>query len=222
MLFSTPKEHVMKKVVSFGVVVVALIGVLSLRSHGQNEPSQSSDTPIVVTNIPRPATKLEAMSISKGALLVKGYTDIGTLTGEDGSTLRVTAVEITDQARGARLTGIAMQISGRNRNQGATSFIDSEDVKSLLDAIDSLEKVDHSVTKLADFESSYRTRGDLEIANLRTGNGRIVTLSATQILSPSGQLLSGVASFRASRLVDLRQAIAAASDALAQSSDQGK
>jgi uncharacterized protein YbcV (DUF1398 family) len=115
-----------------------------------------------------------------------------------------------------------MQISGRNRNQGATSFIDSEDVKSLLDAIDSLEKVDHSVTKLADFESSYRTRGDLEIANLRTGNGRIVTLSATQILSPSGQLLSGVASFRASRLVDLRQAIAAASDALAQSSDQGK
>lgn len=212
----------MKKVISVGILVVAMIGFLSLHSRGQNEPMQSSDVPIVVTNIPKPATKLEAMSVSKGAYLVKGYTDIGTLQGEDGATMRVTAVEVGDATRGNRQTGLAIQIVGRNHDRGPTSFVDSEDVKSLLDAIESIEKTDHAVTKLGDFESSYRTRGDLEISNLRTGNGRIVNVTATQILSPSGLVLTGSTSFRPSRLADLRQAITAAQDALDQAKDQSK
>jgi hypothetical protein len=211
----------MKKVA--GVVAgVAVVGLLCFRSHGQNEPAPSSDAPIVVTNVPKPQTKLEAIAAAKGELLVKGYTDIGTLQGEDGSSVRVTAVEIADQSRGTRQTGIAIQVTTRNRDRGATSLIDSEDVKSLLDSIDSIAKIDHAVTRMGDFESSYRTRGDLEIANIRTGNGRVVTITATQILSPSGLVLTGTAPFRVSRLPDLRQSIVAAQDALDQSKLEDK
>ncbi len=201
---------------------VVVIGLLCIRSHGQNEPAQSSDMPIVVTNIPKPTTKLEAIAAAKGALLVKGYTDIATLQGEDGSTLRVTAVEIADESRGTRQTGVAMQVTTLNRGRGATSMVDSEDLKSLLDSIDSIAKTDHAVTRMGDFESSYRTKGDLEIDNLRTGNGRVVTISATQILSPSGLVVYGTAPFRVSRLADIRQAIVSAQDALDQSKAEEK
>src|SRR4051812_39790896 len=92
---------------------VAVIGLLCFRSHGQNEPAAPSDMPIVVTNIPKPQTKLETIVGQKGALLVKGYTDIGTLQSEDGSSVRVTAIEIADSSRGTRQTGLAMQVASR-------------------------------------------------------------------------------------------------------------
>jgi hypothetical protein len=211
----------MKKL-AIGLTCVAIIGVVSFTSRGQDDSPAPPVAPLVVTTIPKPQTRLEAMYVEKGAVLVRGYTDIGTLQGEDGSSLRVTAVEIADSTRGTRQTGLALQVASRNRDHGATSFIDIEDVKSLLEAIDSIAKIDHAVTRLSDFETSYRTRGDLEIANIRTGHGRLVTVGATQILPSTGQVLSGVASFRVSRLADLRQAIVAAQEALEQAQDQQK
>src|SRR4051794_34686075 len=103
----------MKKVASL-VAVVAVIGLLTLRSDGQNEPGNGGDSassPVVVLNVPPPQTKLEKLSLAKGTLLTKGYTDIGTLQGEDGSTLRVTAIEIADANRRTRETGLAMQVA---------------------------------------------------------------------------------------------------------------
>jgi hypothetical protein len=207
----------MKKVA--GVVVgILLIALITFRSHGQDGSQQSSDAapPVILANIPAPQTQLEKLMQSRATVLVKGYTDIGTLQGEDGASLRVTAVDIQATSHNRRESGLAVQIVGRSGNRSVMSFVDGDEIKSLLDALDTIAKVDHSVTRLADFESSYRTRGDLEISNIRTSGGRLVTLAGTQILSPSGMVLTGSISFRVSRLDDIRQAIVAAQEALDQ------
>ena len=115
-----------------------------------------------------PRTKLEAIDSRFEQVLIKGFTQVATLNVR-GADIRVDAVEIKDARPGGdRALGLVIAL----REQGETprdnrAFVDYEDIDPLLRALDSVTKVNESVSKLVGFEARYRTVGDLEISVFR-------------------------------------------------------
>lgn len=56
---------------------------------------------------------------------------------------------------------VAVRESGEKPRDNR-SFVDYEEIESLIRAIESLARVNETVTKLTGFEARYRTSGDLE------------------------------------------------------------
>jgi hypothetical protein len=135
-----------------------------------------------------PRTKLEALEDKHTSIVLKGFTRITTLEVRG---VRVDAVEMREMGNVARAKGVVIvlrETGGRLEDNRA--FIDYEEIDPLLNAIDTLSRVDETTTKLAGFEGLYRTQGDFEIQVFRqTRSGTAVTLQtgicdrATQNLS---------------------------------------
>jgi hypothetical protein len=123
-----------------------------------------------------PRTKLEALEDRQGTIVIRGFTRIITLEIRG---LRIDAVEMkeigsTDRAKGAV---VVLQREREGRIEDNRAFVDYEELEPLLNALDTLSRVDETVTKLAGFEAHYRTRGDFEIRVFRqTRSGTAVTL----------------------------------------------
>ena len=105
-----------------------------------------------------PKTKLEAFQAQTGAVVIKGFSRIGKLSAL--GSVEVTAMEFTDAATGRKQAGVTIEIkeSGRIENT-ARSFIDYDEVDSLLKGIDYISKATADVTKLGQFEATYKTKG---------------------------------------------------------------
>ena len=117
-----------------------------------------------------PATKLEAFQARTGVVLIRGYTEIGTIGGRS-STVTVTAREFRDASNPtSRATGIAIEVKevGRLERQN-TSFVDADEIDSLLKGIDYIAKIGKDITKHENFEVDYRTKGDLRIGVFNSG-----------------------------------------------------
>ena len=121
-----------------------------------------------------PRTKLELLEETYEALIIKGFTRIETT---DVKKIDLEAVEMRLQGKSSggisAAKGIAFILNPENR-----AWVDYEEIDPLLSAIDALSRVDETVTKLAGFETSYRTHGDLEITVFRqTRSGNAVRIS---------------------------------------------
>jgi hypothetical protein len=114
-----------------------------------------------------PRTKLETIDWRYEKVLVKGFSQIATVTAR-GAEVRLDAVELKDTDSGIRALGlvIALRETGENPRENR-SFIDYEEIDRLLKALDAIARVNESVTRLASFEARYRTVGDLEISVFR-------------------------------------------------------
>jgi len=120
-----------------------------------------------------PRTKLEAVEGRYERVLVKGFSQIATLTLR-GTELRLDAVELKDPSDSTRALGIVISLrepSDRTRENRA--LIDYDEIDQLLRALDTVGKVNESTTKLVSFEARYRTVGDLEIVVFRQGRSGI-------------------------------------------------
>jgi hypothetical protein len=53
------------------------------------------------------------------------------------------------------------------------SFVDYDEIESLLRGIDYISKIERNVTSLKDFEAEYRTKGDFAITTFNEHNGSI-------------------------------------------------
>ena len=126
-----------------------------------------------------PRTKLEAIEGKYERVLIKGFSQIATLNVR-GADIRVDAVELKEAASSARATGIIIAL----REPGETprenrALIDYEEIDGLIKALESIARVNETVTKLAGFEARYRTLGDLEINVFRQSrSGTSASLSA--------------------------------------------
>jgi hypothetical protein len=128
-----------------------------------------------------PRTKLEAIQAGYERVLIKGFSQIASLNVR-GADIRVDAVEIKEaNATGNRAMGLVIAI----REQGETprenrSFVDYEEIDGLTRALESVTRVNESVTKLVGFEARYRTLGDLEISVFRQSraSGTAASLSS--------------------------------------------
>ena len=123
-----------------------------------------------------PRTKLEAFDDRYGTVVLKGFTQINSI---EVPRVRVDAVELRDIARATRVTGIVIALAGGGeRPQENRAFIDYEEIDGLLAGIDSVSRVNETMTKLAGFEGKYRTLGDFEINVFRqTRSGNAVSLT---------------------------------------------
>ena len=116
-----------------------------------------------------PRTKLEEIEWRYESVLVKGFSQIATVNTR-GADIRVDAVELKEPGASTRALGIVIvlrETSDTPRENRA--FIDYDEIDRLLRAMDSIAKVNETVTKLASFEARYRTLGDLEILVFRQG-----------------------------------------------------
>lgn len=123
-----------------------------------------------------PRTKLEAFDERYGTVVLKGFTQINSIEVRG---VRVDAVELRDLARATRVSGIVVAVgSGGEKPQENRAFVDYEEIEGLLAGIDSVSKVNESMTKLVGFEGKYRTLGDLEVSVFRqTRSGNAVAVS---------------------------------------------
>jgi hypothetical protein len=173
-----------------------------------------SGQPVPIYGPPPPATRLEAIASQKGIVLTKGYTDVGELQADDGSRVRLTAVHFRD-ARGSIEQGLAVTLEQRGNDTGpVVVYVDLDELDGLSDALDALAKMEATASPLNNAEGVYRTRGDLEVTNHTSNGSRIVTIRATQIILPSGQVLQSSATLRPARLGEIRQQIATAKETL--------
>lgn len=204
------------------LVLVVLCSAFAIASAQETPPAETprSDQPAqggmaVVVTPPAPTTKLETLQRREGAVMVRGFTDVAGLRADDGSTIRVLAVELNDLTNKEKSTGVAIEVRpSRSGERVVLSFIDEDEISNLLTGLETLSKIDHSVTTLADFEARYRTRGMLELANTEINGNRWITITATQILPANAQLIWATAAIPLSRSRELQQQLAAARDTL--------
>ena len=126
-----------------------------------------------------PRTKLEDIESRYERVITKGFTRYTTLRVADVE-IRLDAVEMKDTANSTRALGfiIALLELGEKPRENR-SFVDYEEIDRLIKGIESVSKVNETMSKLAAFEARYRTLGDLEIIVFRqTRSGIAATVTS--------------------------------------------
>jgi hypothetical protein len=97
-----------------------------------------------------------------------------------GAEVRIDAVELKDTGASTRALGIVIALRETAETPRENrAFIDYDEIDRLLRALESVARVNETVTKLASFEARYRTLGDLEIVVFRQArSGTAVSLSS--------------------------------------------
>jgi len=126
-----------------------------------------------------PRTKLEAIEWRYERVLVKGFSQMASINTR-GVEVRVDAVELKDTDAATRAIGLVVALRGPGENPRENrSLVDYDEIDRLLKGLDTVAKVNESITKLASFEARYRTLGDLEINVFRQSrSGTAASLTA--------------------------------------------
>ena len=126
-----------------------------------------------------PRTKLEAVESRYERVITKGFSQHATFTVR-GIEIRLDAIEMKDTVDGTRAIGLVVALRELDENPRENrAFIDYQEVDRLIKGMESVAKVNETITKLAGFEARYRTLGDLEINVFRqTRSGTAASLSS--------------------------------------------
>lgn len=179
-------------------LLFCLILTLSCSAFGQTTAPQ-----------PTPKTEIETFAGQSGRILIKGYTEIGKVTGLNG-TVAVNALEFTDATTKVKVTGISFEVkeSGRLSRENV-SFIEMKEIDGLLKGIDYLSKVTKGVTVLDNFEAVFRTKGDFVINAFSNSEGK------TDIAVQSGIIGKSTVFISLENLAALKELITTAKSKLA-------
>jgi hypothetical protein len=139
-------------------------------------------------------TKLEAFQVQTGIIFIKAYTEIGKVPNGDERLggAEVTAMVFTDVATGQTLSGVVISVTEvtfpaniRDELSKKTdrSFIDYDEIDSLLNGIDYVSKATSDITKLEHFEAIYGTKGKFRVTSFNRSGG---DLGATVKTASSG------------------------------------
>ena len=156
-----------------------------------------------------PKTRLQAFEAQTGMVIIKGFSTIGSVSSQNGGTVTVESRESLDASTGRRELGIVIDVKKvGDTEQKNSSYIDYDEIESLLSGIDYISKVQKSVTKLDDFEAVYHTVGDFKISTFSTLKNR------TMVAVSSGELDEVRVLLPFPKLDDLRGLIAGAKEKL--------
>lgn len=126
-----------------------------------------------------PRTRLEAIESRYERVITKGFSQYATLVAR-GIEIRLDALEMKDTADATRAIGLVVALRELDENPRENrSFIDYQEIDRLIKGMESVARVNETITKLAGFEARYRTLGDLEINVFRqTRTGTAASLSS--------------------------------------------
>jgi len=165
---------------SLAILALVLLSILSTKAFSQRrrfEPRLNERC-----GFESPLTSLEDFDSRIQTVIVRGSTYIGTVTGRNGSA-RVDALELRDDTNNTKTNGVQITLREANRDDAnqpgdeTRSYIDAEEINRVIKAWDQVARTDDTVTKLNNFESRYRTKGDFEIVVFRQTPGGAVAAS---------------------------------------------
>jgi hypothetical protein len=155
-------------------LIAASIGVfVSIPALGQN----------LKDAVPQPKTKIEQFSAKTGVVLIRGFHKIGSALGLYSTSVNIEAKEFTNVTDGRKQYGITVESfkeDGRY-DKRHTSFIDYDEIDSLVAGIEYIAKVNSDITKLDDFQADYSTRGDLKISTFSSGDKIMAAVTSGKI-----------------------------------------
>lgn len=134
-------------------------------------------------SVPQAKTKLEQFSAKTGVILIRGFQKIGSAQGLYSTSVNIESKEFTNVTDGSKQYGITIEAfkeDGRYDKQH-TSFIDFDEIDSLIQGIDYISKVKADVTKLADFQADYTTKGELKISTFNSGDKLMAAVTSGTI-----------------------------------------
>lgn len=148
-------------------IVTMLGSMLLFASIACGQPASKPDAAA-----PAPKTKLEAFERQTGTVIILGFTTLGSIDGLYGGSASVEAREFTNATTRAHEFGVVVEVKEAGRlEREDRSYIDYEEIESLLHGIDYVMKIDSSATKLSNFQADYHTKGDLTITTFSTSGG---------------------------------------------------
>lgn len=159
-----------------------------------------------------PRTRLEAFALQEGAVIVLGYSRMGEVRGF-GSSVVVESKEFTNVASGQKERGLTIEVRERARPEREfVSYVDDDEIPSLLKGLEYLVKVDRSATPFDSFQADYRTRGELQVSTYSTDGGAKVAAAVS-----SGTIRRATAVLTLNELDSIRTLVEAARAALEKS-----
>jgi len=155
------------------LIAVTVLACLSVTATAQN----LKDT------VPQAKTKLEQFSAKTGVVLVKGFHKIGTAQGLYNTSVNVESKEFTNVNDGTKQYGITIETFKENGkyDKEHTSFIDYDEISSLIKGLDYITKIDSSATKMEDFQADYKTKGDLKLSTFSSGGKIMAAVTSGKI-----------------------------------------
>jgi hypothetical protein len=114
-----------------GFAAAALVGIscAAVAQIQQQQPPQS-----------QPKTKIEAFIGETGVVMVKGYTDIGSIQAEPRVAVAVTATTFRNAQNDQQRVGVVVAVKGGGSyDRNGTSYVDLDEVKG----IDYIAKADN-------------------------------------------------------------------------------
>jgi hypothetical protein len=183
-------------------IIFMLIFALSC---GQAGAQQKRQRPAFETLDPR--TRLEALQLKIGAVIVRGSQRVGTVRGQ--GRVEVAALEVIDTGSNVRARGLSLSIEeAGERGREAVVFVDYEELPGLMEGLESMSRLDRGETQFSNVEVSYRTRGDLLVSVYSTRGGIVRCVVSGEPLTPAA------VTFPAEEVGNLRALIATAKNRL--------
>jgi len=205
------------------------IAIFSLSGRGQQAPpaqpppqQQSGGAPPpegmmggFSVMLPPPLTRLEALAAQKNVVVVRGFTDIGTLVTDDTSSVLISAVQFTDGD--SKEHGIAVHVSQpvEGRTIQTVAYVDEAEIDALIDAVNKMAKLQDGASPLQQFDARYQTNGALELVSTNVGGGRMILIRAMELRPGVEAPAVAQAQFFVSRLPEIAQRLTAAKELIA-------
>jgi hypothetical protein len=135
-----------------------------------------------------PQTKLEAFETNTGTVIIKAAGLVGTVSANNAS-LAVRCEEITDTGTGRKEQGLVLGIRDASTQLESTLLIDYDEIGSLVNALDFLNKADWSVTTLPSFDAVYTSKGGFRMAAFSSRRNGTIEFAVRNMRFPSAPIV---------------------------------
>jgi hypothetical protein len=156
-------------------VYIAVIAIAIIMSSASAQNLQDS--------VPKAKTKLEQFRAKTGVVLIRGFQEIGTAQGLYNTSVTIECKEFTNVTDGKKEYGITIEAfkeDGRY-DKKHVSYIDFDEIDSLIQGIEYISNVKPDVTKFSNFQADYNTKGDLKISTFNSDNQIMAAVTSGKI-----------------------------------------
>jgi hypothetical protein len=183
---------------------IALLGLTIIFLADERAIAQAIKDQVPVQQAPK--TKLEAFTGEIGAVIIKGYTEVGTVRSL--GSISVSAMTFRNAKLGQENKGLSISVTELGTYaRESHAFIDYDEINELVSGIDYISKADTTLTRLANYEATYGTKGGFKITVFNNATG------LNQVNINTGSLGNGIF-LKMPDLARLRENIQAAKNIL--------